>query len=281
MGLTTENMTMPVQPLGYGGGEGNGWGDGSWLIILILLVCCGGFGGWGMGGGMAGGMGLYPWMNSVQATQAGFDQAATAASLAGIQTSLTTGFSNAEVAACNRAMSDMQTQYTNQIASMNQDFAAQTALNAQLNQMAANQASCCCENRLGLANLGADIAREACADRQAVNDALRDVISSNTANTQTLLTALGNGFQAIKEQNFIDKIDAKNERIAALENQLTMAQLSASQNAQTAALIANNEAQTTALEQYLAPVPRPAYMVQNPNCCGAYNYSGCGCGCAA
>lgn len=279
MGLVEDTgITMPVQPM-YGNG-GNGFGGDGWWIILLLIFACGG---WGMGGmgGMAGGMGLYPWMNQAMMTQGGFDQAATAASLAGIQTSLTTGFSNAEVAACNRAMSDMQTQYTNQIATMNQDFAAQTALNAQLNQMAANQASCCCENRLGLANLGADIAREACADRQAVTDALRDVIASNTANTQTLLTALGNGFQAVKEQNFIDKIDAKNERIAALENQLTMAQLSASQNAQTAALIANNEAQTTALEQYLAPVPRPAYMVQNPNCCGAYNYSGCGCGCAA
>ena len=69
-----------------------------------------------------------------------------------------------------------------------------------------------------------------------------------------------------------DKIDAKNEKIAELQNQLTMAQLAASQNAQTATILANNEAQTTALEQYLAPVPRPAYMVQNPNCCTG----GCG-----
>ena len=73
-----------------------------------------------------------------------------------------------------------------------------------------------------------------------------------------------------------DKIDAKNEKIADLERQLTMANLAASQSAQTAAILANNEAQTTALEQYLAPVPRPAYVVQNPNCCSP-NY-GCGCG---
>jgi hypothetical protein len=75
-----------------------------------------------------------------------------------------------------------------------------------------------------------------------------------------------------------DKIDAKNEQIAALQQQLTMSQLAASQNAQTAAIIANNEAQTNALERYLAPVPIPAYIVQNPNGCGCgYNY-GCGCG---
>lgn len=74
-----------------------------------------------------------------------------------------------------------------------------------------------------------------------------------------------------------DKIDAKNEQIAALQQQLTMAQLAASQNAQTAAIIANNEAQTTALEKYLAPVPIPAYIVQNPNGCGCgYAYGACG-----
>ena len=73
-----------------------------------------------------------------------------------------------------------------------------------------------------------------------------------------------------------DKIDAKNEQIANLRQQMAMMQLNASQNAQTQALIANNELQTTALEQYLAPVPRPAYVVQNPNCC-SQNF-GCGCG---
>ncbi len=55
-----------------------------------------------------------------------------------------------------------------------------------------------------------------------------------------------------------------------------MANLSASQNTQTQTLLADNFAQTSALEQYLAPVPRPAYIVQNPNCC-AQNV-GCGCG---
>jgi hypothetical protein len=39
-----------------------------------------------------------------------------------------------------------------------------------------------------------------------------------------------------------DKIDAKNEQIAALQNQLTMANLAASQNAQTAKILADNAA---------------------------------------
>ena len=72
-----------------------------------------------------------------------------------------------------------------------------------------------------------------------------------------------------------DKIDAKNERIADLERQLTMANLAASQTAQTAQLLADNSRQTVALEQYLNPTPIPAYVVQNPNCCTTYT---CGCG---
>lgn len=170
-----------------------------------------------------------------------FDQSAIMSGISGIQTSL----SNAEVSRCNQTAN----------------------ITNQLTNMAANQASCCCENRLAIANLSADIAREACADRASVTDALRDVLEANNASTQRIL-----------DQMCADKIDAKNEQIAALQQQLTMSQLAASQNAQTAAIIANNEAQTNALERYLAPVPIPAYIVQNPNGCGCgYNY-GCGCG---
>jgi vacuolar-type H+-ATPase catalytic subunit A/Vma1 len=139
---------------------------------------------------------------------------------------------------------------------MQQNFALQTQFS-----------NCCCENRLATANLASDIAREACADRQAVSDALASVL--NTMN---------NGIQSIKDQMCQDKIDAKNELIANLRQQMNMMQLQASQNAQTQALIANNDLQTAALEQYLAPVPRPAYVVQNPNCCGQNLYNGCGCG---
>lgn len=80
----------------------------------------------------------------------------------------------------------------------------------------------------------------------------------------------------VLDQMCQDKIDAKNEQIAALRQEIALKDLAASQNLQTAQLVADNAAQTAALEQYLAPVPRPAYVVQNPNCC-QQNY-GCGCG---
>ena len=218
---------------GNNGGFGN-WGDGSfWIIVLFLFALMGGWNNGFNGGG------------SQPAVQQGFDQAAVMGQLGQINSGVTSGFANAETAANARQIADMQ-----------QSFALQTQF-----------ANCCCENRLATANLASDIAREACADRQSVSDALASVL--NTMN---------NGIQSIKDQMCQDKIDAKNEQIANLRQQMNMMQLTASQNAQTQALIANNDLQTAALEQYLAPTPRPAYVVQNPNCCGQNFYNGCSCG---
>jgi hypothetical protein len=160
--------------------------------------------------------------------------------LNGIQTSL----ANAEVSRCN----------------------IQANQTAALNNIAMSLQNCCCENRAATADLKYTIATENCADRAALNEALQNVTAQNNANTQRILDMMCQ-----------DKIDAKNEKIAELQNQLTMANLAASQNAQTAAILTDNLAQTQALEQYLAPVPRPAYVVQNPSCCNA-NYTPCGCG---
>lgn len=124
--------------------------------------------------------------------------------------------------------------------------------------------NCCCQNQLGIADLKYTVATEACADRNAVSMALRDVLESNNAGVQKILDTMCQ-----------DKIDAKNETIAMLRQQLNMAQLAASQGQQTAQILADNAAQTFALEQYLAPVPKPAYIVQNPNCCQSQFNCGC------
>jgi hypothetical protein len=234
---------------GSNGGFGGDWG--SWIILFLIFGMFNGGGFGGFGGGYE-----FPWLYNGQQginanTNAGFRDAALGNQISGIQSSI----NNLTSAG-----------YENQIASMNQRFADSQNLSTQLNGLAMGLQNCCCENRAATADLKYTVATEACADRAAVSDALRDVLAANTASTQRILDQMCN-----------DKIDAKNEKIQELQNQLTMAQLAASQNAQTAAIIANNEAQTTALEQYLAPVPRPAYVVQNPNCC--YNPCGTNCGC--
>lgn len=255
MSLTASEMT-PADIAAVNGNCG-GFGDGNgafWLIILFLFAFSGG---WGNGFGGNGGVG--------SEVQRGFDQSATMNAIAGLQNTTATGFANAEVAGCNRAMDAMQTAYNNQIASMNQSFANAQNLDNNLNMINASLQNCCCENRANIADLKYTVATEACADRSAISEALRDVIEANTASTQRILDQMCN-----------DKIDAKNERIQQLEAQLNFANLQASQNAQTSAILANNEAQTTALEQYLNPAPIPAYVVANPNCCT--NTCNCGCG---
>lgn len=242
MAIENEGMgtTMLVQPSGNAGGFGGFGADGWWIILLFLLI---GGNAWG---GNGNNNGLYPWLNTNENISGGFRDAALNSSVNGIQNSITAGFGDVQNALCNGFSAAEIAANSRQMAAMNQNFALQSALQ-----------NCCCENRASIADLKYTVATENCADRAAVNDALRNVIENNNA-----------GVQRILDQLCADKIDSKNEKIADLQRQLTMANLSASQNAQTQALLADNFAQTAALEQYLAPVPRPAYIVQNPNCCG-------------
>lgn len=245
MSLTTEGMGAADLAAITRGNDGWGFGgDGAWwLIILFLFMFNGNWGnGFGYGGGGVG--------NEVQR---GFDQNAIMNGLAGINSTLTSGFVDTAAALCNGFAQAEISANARQMADMNQNFALQSQL-----------AQCCCNNQLASADLKYTIATENCADRTALNEGVRDILESQN-----------NGIQRILDTMCQDKIDAKNERIADLERQLTMANLAASQGAQTAAILANNDAQTNALEQYLAPVPRPAYIVQNPNGCNCNSTCGC------
>lgn len=126
--------------------------------------------------------------------------------------------------------------------------------------------NCYCENRAGLADLKYTVATENCADRTAVADGIRDVITNATANTQAILDKLC----ALE----LDGLKEKNAQLIADNNALRFSQ---SQAAQTAEILANNAAQTAALRQALNPTPIPAYVVQNPSCCNQ-GYFGCNCG---
>ena len=199
--------TMLVQPSGFSnGGFGNGFGgDGWWILLLFILL-----GGNGFGNGFGAGNGFYPWMNNSDQINSGFQNQLLNSNITGIQnsinglsSSIANGFAQSEIAANARQMADM-----------NQNFSIQSSLQ-----------NCCCENRQSIADLKFTLAQEACADRAAVSAALTDVLQANAANTQRILDQMCN-----------DKIDAKNEKIADLQRELQMAQLSASQVSQTAAI---------------------------------------------
>lgn len=267
MALTDEgngSMVMPVAPM-YGNGNNGGFGfGGDWAWILLLLVLFGGNGwGNGFGGGFDGG--LYPWMNQSNQISGGFRDQMLGSQINGIQSAITSGFGDVQTALCSGfagvnagiANGFAQAEISDnarQMANMNQMFGLQSSLQ-----------QCCCDNRAGLADLKYTVATEACADRSAVSDALRDVIAANTASTQRIL-----------DQLCADKIEQKNDTIAQLRSELMYARGQASQDVQTATIQAGQRGLANEIEQYVLPTPRPAYIVQNPNCCTP-NY-GCGCG---
>lgn len=254
-------MYMPVAPMG-GNGFGSGFG-GDWAWILLLLVL---FGGNGWNNGFGGGFGndLYPWMNQSNQINGGFRDQMLGTQINGIQAAITTGFGDVQNSLCS-GFSGVNANIANgfaqaeiaensrQMANMNQLFGIQSALQ-----------QCCCDNRAATADLKYTVATEACADRSAISDALRDVISANTASTQRIL-----------DQLCADKIEQKNDLIAQLRSELMYARGQASQDVQTAAIQAGQRALANEVEQYVLPTPRPAYIVSNPNCC-QQNFCGCG-----
>lgn len=267
---------------GYGRGDGIFGDGGSWWIILFILLIFGGWGGNNWGGNGNNGMnGVLPVMamNSSAATdvQRGFDQSAVMNTLSGLTSTVSNGFANAEVSRCNAQANLLSTLGSNQMGLYQTLNANQNATTANMNALAMSLQNCCCDNRAGLADLKYTVATENCADRTALNDGIRDLMAAGTANTQALINSQTAGFQAIQDklcQMEIDALKDKNAELLARNSALEFAQ---TQTAQTAQILADNAAQTAALEQYLNPAPIPAYVVQNPSCCNQ-QYYGCGCG---
>ena len=277
--MDSENTSfqMPVMPAGYGyggnGGFGNFGGDGWWVIILLLAL-----GGWGNGfgggyGGFGGGLGIdFPWLlngqNGINAnTNAGFDHAATQAAIGDLSTAVTTGFGNVATQLCggfagvnatvNGAQNALAQQlYTNQIADLERSFAAQTASTQGMNAIQAQLAQCCCDNRAATQDVKYTIATEACANR-----------ANSTANTQAILDKLC----ALE----LDGYKRENDQ---LRTQLNMANLAASQVAQTAELRQSGATQLNQLISELRSCPIPAQPVYGNTpifSCGGS--AGCGC----
>lgn len=283
MSLTTGEMSCADIAAVMGANRNDGaFGDGSggWWIILLFL-CLFGNGGWGngFGGGNSNGGagGLYPWMNQADITNSGFRDQMINDNITSIRDGIyglsnqlcsccgdmrdtvTQGFYSAEVAAANR-----------QMANMNSIFGVQNAINAGFNVTQAQLAQCCCDNRLATCQTQNIIQSESAATRFADANNTRDIIQSQS-----------NGTQAILDKLCQLELDAKNDTISQLRQELIYAKGQASQDVQTAILRQGQEAEVDALYNRLNNCPVgtvPVYGRQPIFNCG--QNQGCGCGCA-
>lgn len=264
-GLSPSDVALLNRNNDNGGFGGDGW----WAILLLLAL--GGFGGgFGFGGmgGFGGAFGMYPWIANGQQdiianTNTGFDTLHLSNQLdtvnsgiyslsnqlcsgfADVNQTVSNGFYNSEISANNRQIANMNQNFNNQIATLNGFNGLQKSLD-----------NCCCENRLATQDLKATVISENCADREALSNGIRDIISSNTANTQAILDKLCQ-----------QELDAKNETIANLRTQLNMADLRASQTAQNAFISQGFANEVDALYNRLnsCPVPSTPVFRKNPN----------------
>ena len=283
MSLTSEGMT-PADIAAVTGNRGNngfGYGDGFlyWIIILFFFGMFNGNGGWG-GNGNNGMNGLYPWMNQSNQMNDGFRDQMLYGQISGIQNSITSGFGDVATALCggfagvnasvNNAQNAItQQMYANQIADMNQNFGMQTAVMQGFNALTAQGA-----------DLKYTVATENCADRNAISQGIRDVMENCNRNYQGIMDKLCQlELDGVKGQ----LAQAQRDNVG-LQNQLNMANLQASQVAQTAELRQSGATQLNQLVSELrsCPIPaQPVYGSQPIFTCGGNSYGCSGCGCGA
>lgn len=268
----SNELVMPVAPMyggGYGGGFGGFSGDGWWIILLLLFAG----GGWGNGfGGGYGNMMLgydFPWLLNGQSginnnTNNGFQNAMLNDNI----TSIRDGIASLSTQLCN-CCGDMQMSLANGFANVEQGANARQMANMQTAFGIQSQiAQASADNRLGIAGIGSDIAREACATR-----------TTDTQNTQAILNTINGGIQSIKDQLCQDKIDSKNDEIATLRQQVAMKDLAASQVAQNAFIAQGFSNEVDQLYNRLNSCPVPTTPVYGRTPIFTCNDNRCGCGC--
>ena len=226
-----------------GNNRNGAFGDDGWWIILLFLF---GFGNNGWGGNRGG-------ATTREEVAYGFDMNGLENGIRGIQQGLCDGFYAMNTGVLN-GFSGVQNSLCNGFAGITNNLNTSTnAITSGLTNLGTQMAQCCCdiryENAKNFADLNYNLATQACDTRHAIADSTRQIIDFLTQDKIATLTA---------------------------ENQSL--KFAASQAAQNAFITANQEAQTAELIRRLeTPVPIPAYIVANPNCCYTPAIGTCGC----
>lgn len=229
-------------------GYGNGFfgGDWAWIIILLLL------GGWGgRGFGFGGGFGGYG--------EGGFIGGYDIGKLA-TTNDVAVGFNNSAVL---NNLNDLKLGQAGIQQTLCQCCnGINTSILTSTNAVQSQLADCCCGIQRSIDGVNYNMATNTCTITNAINNSARDIIDNQNAN-----------YRAIHDELVANKIEAKNERIAELTQQVTALQFAASQQAQNAYLTATMDANQAELIRRLGrDCPVPSYLVPNPNCC----YNTCG-----
>ena len=209
-----------------GGNRNEGFGGDGWWVLIILFALFGGFGrGFGGYGGTSG-ADIAP--ATAADLQRGFDTQGITNKLNGLENAFASlGYD--QLAQMNGINSTI----------MQTGFGLQSSIDGGFNGLGRQLADCCCENRAAIAQVRYDMATQNCELGHKIE-------------------AVGNG---IHEELTAIRLEQKNERIAELTQQLTAANLAASQVAQNQYLVSQ-----------LRPCPTPAYVVANPYCGNGCGY---------
>lgn len=223
-----------------GNNNNNGFGSNGWGDLAALIVVAGlfgwGNGGFGFGGGYGGGRGGVA-DNYVLAT----DFATIERKLDGVNNGLCDGFYAVNTGMLNGFNGVQQT--------LCQGF---SGVNASITDVGYAIKDCCCQTQRAIDGVNYNIATQFGGLNTTLCGLGRDIIENQNAN-----------YRALHEELVANKIEAKNERIAELQDQLYRADLRASQAQQSNYI-------TDTIINKLSPCPSPSYIVPNPNCC--YNY---------
>lgn len=233
------------------GNRNNGFfgGEGIWAILLFAMIFGWGNGGWGGfgGGGINSPAGQGALTRSDLCSEFALNdlqngvrgiQQGICDSTFALNNTMTNGFHGVDTAVCNLG------------------YNVQNGFN----QIGHQISDCCCQTQNAIQNVRYDMATQACDTRNLIQSTTRDITDNANANTRAILDFL--------TQDKISTLQAENQSL----------KLAASQAAQNAYLVANNDAQTAELIRRIAPPPVPSYTVPAPYpYCGTGYSNGCGC----
>ena len=246
---------------GNGNNGNDGWGDGSWWIILLFLFA----GGWGRGG--FGGFGGGGESGGSCATQEDVRAAVDQQTLLSKLDQQTYGLADSTYALTN-AINGGFHGVDNAICTLG--YQNQQGFNSLSHQLA----DCCCETQRaierGFCDVNYNLATQSCDTRRTITDAARDIIDNQNNGTRAILDFL------------------TQDKIATLQAENQSLKFAASQANQNLALGAMMDANTAELLRRIVPTPVPAYPVCPPYGHGGYgfggnfgfNNGGCGCSCS-